>query len=793
MTHFTSPHRPSIIVALMCVLPCGLVACTTSSSGSGIDKGQTDSETHWLSSCTADSDCGPSQAGQLSCVCNVCTQPCDTPNACEALAPEASCSPIETIFAQCSQPAATSVCVPSCSTDADCVSLGVDWACNTEVSSCAPAQSQQEEQQEETHSEEGLCQSTGGQWFANYCGGATCGVPPDCTAPIGGCNCGPTSSFEPSVGCVLDPQCPVDDTTLCESSGGRWDEGGCGHYFCAWPTDCPGVESGCDCGIHANFVEGQGCVRDERCGPHELTPEMLCESSGGRWDGESCGDYFCGTFPVCLAIDPGCDCGPDANFVEGQGCVRDERCDSLEPTPEEMLCESTGGSWDTGCDGFFCGITSDCLVAIPGCNCGPDANFVEGQGCVRDERCDFPEPEPAFADMLCESGGGRWDEGSCGDYVCGVFPACLAVDPGCDCGPTANFVDGRGCVRDPQCSVDETTLCSMTGGRWDDESCGHYSCGWSPECLAIDPGCDCGEGRTFAPGLGCAADLSCDRMGSRTAVIDPNTITFGSLPVNSIRYAVTGYAPEQGMCVGIIWLFEADSSLTFCGRDAPSEPYVVTRPSTENNCGALADFGGNVELLTPPEADHCIDFSNTDTMGRGNVHLAVDVAGEAFTGTIVFDNRADFVVSPTFLSMGYQGDTPQTLYAQTTTGLGTPGWVSITDTNEEAVGIFERCDIPQCGSNEGVCGLSFAQVTPFLDETTTGGITVVWDGYINRFNDNDQCMERVPAPSGQYKAQFCYGDTFADADSGTFVDEPRCTFTTFTYPTASVVGLLDED
>lgn len=37
------------------------------------------------------------------------------------------------------------------------------------------------------------------------------------------------------------------------------------------------------------------------------------------------------------------------------------------------------------------------------------------------------------------------------DYLCGLPPACTAVIPGCDCGSDANFVPGAGCVEDPGC------------------------------------------------------------------------------------------------------------------------------------------------------------------------------------------------------------------------------------------------------------------------------------------------------------------------------------------------------
>jgi hypothetical protein len=59
------------------------------------------------------------------------------------------------------------------------------------------------------------------------------------------------------------------------------------------------------------------------------------------------------------------------------------------------------------------------------------------------------------------------------------------------------------------CPTCEEELCWTTGGSWDPGSCGHYPCGAFPDCDAIIPGCDCGAGRNFGPGVGCFADPAC--------------------------------------------------------------------------------------------------------------------------------------------------------------------------------------------------------------------------------------------------------------------------------------------
>ena len=69
----------------------------------------------------------------------------------------------------------------------------------------------------------------------------------------------------------------------------------------------------------------------------ELGPQDLCESTDGTWEPNTCGDYLCGIPNDCEAIIPGCDCGQDANFVEGEGCVPDDACSTFD-CGDELQC-----------------------------------------------------------------------------------------------------------------------------------------------------------------------------------------------------------------------------------------------------------------------------------------------------------------------------------------------------------------------------------------------------------------------------------------------------------------------
>lgn len=64
---------------------CSGLAFVASCGGSSASDG-TDSNTHWLKDCDADSECG-----SLSCICGVCTSACDSNAACVAFGSDAAC------------------------------------------------------------------------------------------------------------------------------------------------------------------------------------------------------------------------------------------------------------------------------------------------------------------------------------------------------------------------------------------------------------------------------------------------------------------------------------------------------------------------------------------------------------------------------------------------------------------------------------------------------------------------------------------------------------------------------
>ena len=243
--------------------------------------------------------------------------------------------------------------------------------------------------------------------------------------------------------------------------------------------------------------------------------QKLCESTGGTWDEASCGHWKCGEPPACDAIIPGCNCGEGKVFDGGVGCMESPECKG--GFGAEDLCEVSGGDWlDDTCGHWECGIEPLCEAIIPGCNCGEGLIFDEQAGCIM-----WPECEEQWLDnkeALCTDTGGKWVPNSCGDWTCGDAPMCLAIIPGCNCGDGMNFHPVKGCFEDPKCDEPgdpggKEELCSETGGKWLPDTCGDWTCGEPPLCKAIVPGCNCGKGMNFHPEKGCFKDPKCDAIG----------------------------------------------------------------------------------------------------------------------------------------------------------------------------------------------------------------------------------------------------------------------------------------
>ena len=213
--------------------------------------------------------------------------------------------------------------------------------------------------------------------------------------------------------------------------GARWVDQG-GEFVCVWEglADPVKPSSKVDDDFTArdagrwrlSYQVGFGCAEDaplsaENCrmvrkissNPFEVRPDPhgdqdLCEETGGRWDPTACGHRQCGSPITCLAIIPGCDCGPTASFVEGRGCIEDPTC--------SLACG--------GLAGIECPRGMQCLDA-PGDSCGPVCGADCGGICAFPTtlRCGGLAGTPCSDGLICLDDPRDDCDPECGGADCG--------------------------------------------------------------------------------------------------------------------------------------------------------------------------------------------------------------------------------------------------------------------------------------------------------------------------------------------------------------------------------------
>lgn len=114
-------------------------------------------------------------------------------------------------------------------------------------------------------------------------------------------------------------------------------------------------------------------------------------------------------------------------------------------------------------------------------------------------------------------------------------------------------------------------------------------------------------------------------------VLDPETLVFFDLPINSIRYAVGGFDPDQQTCVSIIF-FDPGAEQhcdDFQTGDMFGFPYVFIVPAAAPPCMEW-DYAGNVVL---DAAAGCMQLTNPFP-AEMTIDMQLSVSGAPFTGTI---------------------------------------------------------------------------------------------------------------------------------------------------------------
>ena len=301
------------------------------------------------------------------------------------------------------------------------------------------------------------------------CAGADCGA---VYATVEACVAARRACYE--VGC--EPQAAAGDgcATCGQTSffGVFWDG-----------RECFDLTS---CGCRGAACAGAFASMDECVAVQATCDSTACLATGGLWfpaDAGLCG-MTCGEpSPLPCAMDT-CDCGPGRNFVTGKGCADDPSC------APDSYCRATRGTWHPASEcicGYTCGVKNGCKACLDSCDCGPDRNFVAGEGCAVDAAC-----SAASLEQLCTSTGGTWQSGeSCGNYVCGtVNTADPCVTPGCDCGWIANFDPAKGCVLDDGCMMRQAGEDCSSGGSCRAGLVCCQACGMAPGCARCqDPCC----------------------------------------------------------------------------------------------------------------------------------------------------------------------------------------------------------------------------------------------------------------------------------------------------------------
>jgi hypothetical protein len=290
-----------------------------------------------------------------------------------------------------------------------------------------------------------------------------------------------------------------------------------------------------------------------------------------------------------------------------------------------------------------------------------------------------------------------------------------------------------------------------------------------------------GSGGAGTGGTGGAAGSTPDAgHPPDTIVLDPSTIQFFALPINSMRAAISGWDPAVKACATITWDYSNNGMYlgAHCDNFKAGFPYVNITMNTDGPCGAW-QYAGNVEL---DAAKGCVDFKMFGPASVDLVDVVAHVHGSAFTGSVV----AAHLTKATLFGIDYISDVPENVYVQSANDLGLPTWVQVS-LDGNPVELFDRCDIPKCGEPSGVCGAAQHQVINITQGTYAGQVYLSWDGNQRKLDAANNCTIAEPAPPGNYDVKFCYAWAVAQSPMGTDVVDPQCAPMTFSHPSDKVV------
>ena len=284
---------------------------------------------------------------------------------------------------------------------------------------------------------------------------------------------------------------------------------------------------------------------------------------------------------------------------------------------------------------------------------------------------------------------------------------------------------------------------------------------------------------------GQASDVTSPPDGSAPpfVILDPSSLTFFSVPINSIRYAVAGHDPQKHICATLIWDFSNNGEpyVAHCNDFYQGFPYVIVETDTDGPCGTW-DYGTD---LTTGYSTGCVDFAEFGPADMDLVDVNVHVDSAAFTGVIHANNLGLFDPPPIWFGIEYTTDIPEDVWALTAGTDGLPGWLHV-DEGGAPVSLFPLCGVPRCdGGPTPPCGQKDV-VTSLTGGDYEGGIHAAWDGRIHGYDEVLGCQTAEIAPDGAYEATLCFSWTVEGAKGG---EGPsvECQTVPFTIPTEGTV------
>lgn len=484
----TTITRWAAAAAITLLAACG-TGDTADVAGGGGGGGGTDSQSHWLTVCAEDTDCGDG----FECLCGVCSVVCDDGDPCET-DPDSACVPsaspvLEALCGGIDLP--SGLCLPECGTDDDCAD---GQLCSD--GSCVPFTCPDVEEPEcpgRYDRAEAIIGDDGCETWECLT---------ECP-PLPSIECGPGEELEETVvdGCTLVECvtiCPAIDMPECppgEVAVGGVDEDGCETWTCEPACADPGDPPLCERGTTATLVPG-----DDGCDTWACLAD--CEELG---DPPTCEEDY---EAAIVTDDIGCEAWECRYLCE----------DPDIPLPCEDGSDPELTFDEFGCEFYVCPPPGDTSWAQ---TCGPAADCGPGFACV----CGMCTPMECEVDAACgpdetglcaHNGGHPGVDMACGEIDAVVNVCALTCDADADCNDGMTCVDAL-CVPterlvfecdtftcDPDTEHCQESLPGVPGPAW-------YECGDIPEaCLGMPRGerCECLIAESeFGAAMDCREDV----------------------------------------------------------------------------------------------------------------------------------------------------------------------------------------------------------------------------------------------------------------------------------------------